>query len=99
MPSSHPILSIHSISQSWCSNKLSLGPSQGGNSFGIGRGCCFFGMVSGQKQWPSDCTAINETQATELFNKWNKEAVMQALDPILETYRPLIWARGNALSP
>jgi hypothetical protein len=56
-------------------------------------------MVSGQKQWPSDCTAINETQATELFNKWNKEAVMQALDPILETYRPLIWARGNALSP
>ncbi|CAG9986694.1 unnamed protein product [Clonostachys byssicola] len=47
------------------------------------------------RMYPSDNTVINEIQSTELFNKWNKQCVMEGLQPILETYRPLIWAHGQ----
>ncbi|CAH0039526.1 unnamed protein product [Clonostachys rhizophaga] len=47
---------------------------------------------------PSDRSVVNEKRASNLFNKWNKEVVMYALDPILETYRPLIWDQGENLA-
>ncbi|CAH0057086.1 unnamed protein product [Clonostachys solani] len=46
---------------------------------------------------PQDCIVISRKQTNELLNKWNKEIIMEALDPILETYRPLIWAQGEGL--
>lgn len=47
---------------------------------------------------PSDCKAFNEKRAVSLFNKWNREIVMDTLDPILETFGPLIWDQGENLA-
>ncbi|VUC21325.1 unnamed protein product, partial [Clonostachys rosea] len=47
---------------------------------------------------PTDCRVDSEKRATELFNKWNKEIVMTALDPILDTFRPAIWAQGDNIT-
>lgn len=43
----------------------------------------------------ADCTIRDEDDTRDLIHKWNKSIVTTALDPIQDSFHPVIWSKGD----